>query len=381
MSSWQIKKLEEIAFIERGRFSARPRNDPQYYSGNIPFIQTGDVANANGSVTNYRQTLNEKGLMVSKIFPRDSLVITIAANIGDVAKVNFNFACPDSLVIIQPHGNIDTSWLKYLLESKKSYFESCATQNAQANINLQIIKPLKIRVPLYEEQKIISCTLQTWDTAIEKTEMLIAAKEKQFDWLKYRLLLHNPKANHWEIKRLNDFIKESKNLHGKKTAIVAAIGKRGIRDRSEIYSKELSKSYTYNKLVEKNNIAFGLANDAIVYGVNLLDKTYSVSSAYKVFSISKCDSAFLKYFLDANNRKFSLRYLITSARQGKSLDFQGFLNKKIKFPLPVEQKTIAHTLNTARQEIDILKILAKQYRTQKRGLMQKLLTGKWRVKI
>ena len=49
-------------------------------------------------------------------------------------------------------------------------------------------------------------------------------------------------------------------------------------------------------------------------------------------------------------------------------------------PLP-EQKRIAHTLNTARQEIDTLKTLTDQYRTQKRGLMQKLLTGKWRVGI
>ena len=52
----------------------------------------------------------------------------------------------------------------------------------------------------------------------------------------------------------------------------------------------------------------------------------------------------------------------------------------LKFPSLTEQKRIAETLNTARQEIDTLKTLAGQYRTQKRGLMQKLLTGKWRVK-
>ena len=31
-------------------------------------------------------------------------------------------------------------------------------------------------------------------------------------------------------------------------------------------------------------------------------------------------------------------------------------------------------------EIDVLKALAEQYRTQRRELMQKLLTGKWKVK-
>ncbi len=51
----------------------------------------------------------------------------------------------------------------------------------------------------------------------------------------------------------------------------------------------------------------------------------------------------------------------------------------LDIPLP-EQKRIAHTLNTARREITLLKKLADQYHTQKRGLMQKMLTGEWRVK-
>ena len=45
-----------------------------------------------------------------------------------------------------------------------------------------------------------------------------------------------------------------------------------------------------------------------------------------------------------------------------------------------EQKQIAETLSTAQQEIDLLKQLSEKYKTQKRGLMQKLLTGEWRVK-
>ena len=52
----------------------------------------------------------------------------------------------------------------------------------------------------------------------------------------------------------------------------------------------------------------------------------------------------------------------------------------IPMPLYEEQKRIAYILDTAHKEIDLLKALAKKYCTQKRGLMQKLLTGKWRVK-
>jgi len=54
----------------------------------------------------------------------------------------------------------------------------------------------------------------------------------------------------------------------------------------------------------------------------------------------------------------------------------------VELPLPSldEQQKIAETLSSAQQEIDLLKQLAEKYKTQKRGLMQKMLTGEWRVK-
>jgi type I restriction enzyme S subunit len=56
---------------------------------------------------------------------------------------------------------------------------------------------------------------------------------------------------------------------------------------------------------------------------------------------------------------------------------------KVTVPLPPidQQKQIAAILTTARQEIDLLKKQAEAYRRQKRGLMQKLLAGEWRVKV
>ena len=62
--------LGDIAVLERGRFSPRPRNDPRYYGGDYPFIQTGDIANCGHRLSTYRQTLNERGIHVSKKFTR-----------------------------------------------------------------------------------------------------------------------------------------------------------------------------------------------------------------------------------------------------------------------------------------------------------------------
>jgi len=52
--SWTIKTLDELANIERGKFSIRPRNDPRYYGGKVPFIQTGDITNSKGHITSWK---------------------------------------------------------------------------------------------------------------------------------------------------------------------------------------------------------------------------------------------------------------------------------------------------------------------------------------
>ena len=89
---WGIAELGTRAMIERGKFSARPRNDPKYYDGKYPFLQTGDVARSGGKISSFTQTLNDCGLSVSKIFPSGTLFFTIAANIGDVGIAHFEAA-------------------------------------------------------------------------------------------------------------------------------------------------------------------------------------------------------------------------------------------------------------------------------------------------
>ena len=146
-NGWNFKTLDELAIVERGKFSARPRNDPRYYGGSIPFVQTGDIASSKTYLTDYSQTLNEEGLKVSKLFPKNTILITIAANIGDTAITSFDVACPDSLVAIQPVAEkADTYWLKKILETRKTELDGQATQNAQKNINLQVLKPVQFAV-------------------------------------------------------------------------------------------------------------------------------------------------------------------------------------------------------------------------------------------
>jgi len=163
---WKISKLSEVAKVERGKFSHRPRNAPEFYGGDIPFIQTGDVVNSNGKISSYTQTLNEKGLSVSRLFKKGTIVITIAANIGDTGILQFDSCFPDSLIGITPSEKIDFIFLEYYLRTQKEYLNSISTQSAQKNINLEKLNPLLVVLPAKDEQRKIADILSSVDEKI-----------------------------------------------------------------------------------------------------------------------------------------------------------------------------------------------------------------------
>lgn len=159
----------------RGKFNHRPRNDPRYYGGGYPFVQTGDVARAEKYITEYSQTLNDLGFAVSKQFPAGSVVLTIAANVGDVAILNFDACFPDSVVGFVP--NTDTAWnyLYYCFVAMKNQLIKNAIISTQLNLNIEIIKEETIPFPNFEEQRVIS---QYLDEKCAKIDDIIVGKQK-----------------------------------------------------------------------------------------------------------------------------------------------------------------------------------------------------------
>jgi type I restriction enzyme S subunit len=156
---WAIRSLQGLARIDRGKFSIRPRNDPRYYDGEFPFIQTGDVAlAAGGELSHFTQTLNQSGLAVSRMFPAGTIMVTIAANIGDTCILSIPMCAPDSLVGVVPNEGEVGRFLQMCIQSRKRWFENRAPQTAQRNINLEDLRPLRVPYPDGNEQlRITSC--------------------------------------------------------------------------------------------------------------------------------------------------------------------------------------------------------------------------------
>lgn len=184
---WNVSRIKQNAKILRGKFSHRPRNDPRFYNGNYPFIQTGDIARAGKYVTGFKQTLNENGLGVSKIFPKGTLLMTIAANIGDVAILDFDACFPDSIVGFVPDLNLNLDFLYYLFTTMKQELLKDAPVNTQGNLNIERIGVMRIPLPSIKEQISIIESIQsktaTLALVISRTEREIALMHEYRDRL------------------------------------------------------------------------------------------------------------------------------------------------------------------------------------------------------
>ena len=177
--SWDVLKLKYLTHISRGLFNHRPRNDPRLYDGIYPFIQTGDVARAKKYITTYSQTLNEIGKSVSKEFPKGTMTMTIAANVGDVAILGFDAYFPDSVVGFTVKSGFNENYVYYLFQALKESFIRASIVSTQLNLNIERSKEIEVSVTYDEkEQQAIANYL---DEKCNVIEQLISIKQDKIE--------------------------------------------------------------------------------------------------------------------------------------------------------------------------------------------------------
>lgn len=177
--SWKQLRLDEMGEVSRGKSKHRPRNDPKLYGGSYPFIQTADVKNADFYITDYRQTYNEVGLAQSKIWPADTLCITIAANIADTAILAFPACFPDSVMGFIPDTNICSShYIKYCFDIMQAQCKQISQGTAQDNLSWERLSTIKFFCPPLDVQKRVTDILSSYDKLIENSRRQIALLEE-----------------------------------------------------------------------------------------------------------------------------------------------------------------------------------------------------------
>ena len=168
MNGWGQFKLEELGTLQRGRSRHRPRYAFHLYGGNYPFIQTGEIREANKYIRKFEQTYNEAGLEQSKLWPKDTLCVTIAANIAELAILTFDACFPDSVLGFIAHKKkTDIDFVYYTLTHFQRELKHAGEGSVQDNINLGTFQDIKFPVPLLPEQQAIAAVLSCLDDKLD----------------------------------------------------------------------------------------------------------------------------------------------------------------------------------------------------------------------
>lgn len=279
-------------------------------------------------------------------------------------------------------------YLSYLSASSygRTYFRLSSKQSTNlASINSTQLSNFPIALPSIEEQNQIVNIISLWDSAIEKTEKLISEKEKLFDGISQRLF-RKAKTKHKICEYFSS--RNEKCVPDDSIPLYSLTIEDGVTPKSDRYDREAlvkdlsEKEY---KVVYPGDIVFNPANlrwGAIARSNET--RKVAVSPIYEVLNLdsSKINSDYLTFLLTSKDK---IGYYATKTEgtlvERMAVKVDVFLNFEIEIEEDREkQKSSAEVLATLKKEISLLKKQLEQYKLQKQGLMQKLLTGEWRVK-
>lgn len=395
-NGWKEKHLKEILDVS-------PQNG---FSPQCVDYETGRFVLGLGNLTDYGLVYNElKNVPVEETrinsfqLQNGDFLISRSNTPDKVGRVGVfrsevkNCFYPDLMMrfrINEKVANIDFIEKVLTFPETQKYYQKCSagSSSSMVKINNLTVQKTPILLPPLPEQKAIADLLSTWDSAIEKTERLIAAKEKRFQWLLDELINQNLNKHNWKNSSFAEIFEPSKNKYDASGELpVLSVTKDGIVLQSEYFNKEIASD-------DLNGYLIVDYNDFVMSGLNFwmgsvdfqtIVEQGIVSPAYKVYKV-KTNSVtidYLKFFVRSTSMT---KLLITSSVMGASivrrnLDMEMLGNSVIKIPSPMEQEKIVSSLNLSNRELVALRNILSKYKEQKRGLMQKLLTGEWRVKI
>lgn len=188
-NEWRYVALSKLGDLGRGKSKHRPRNDAiLFQDGKYPFIQTGDVKAAKRFITEWSKMYGEIGLQQSKLWPKGTLCITIAANIAETAFLGIDACFPDSVVGFTPFDFVLPEYVRYFIESQKIRLWAYAPATAQKNINLDTLENLIIPYCSYAEQEEVVSEIEARMTICDSIEQTVYTALQQTEAMRQSIL-------------------------------------------------------------------------------------------------------------------------------------------------------------------------------------------------
>lgn len=395
-------QLSKIARITSG--GTPNRKEKEYWEGgSIPWVTTS-LVNFN-IIKSAEEYITDIGLENSsaKLFPKGTLIMAIygqGLTRGKVAilgvDASTNQAC---LGFIIRDRIADTVFTFYSLQNQYQKLRNLSNEGSQKNLSGTLVKSFPIPLPPLPEQQKIAAILSTWDRAIALTRQLLQEKEAQKKGLMQRLLTGKVRVKgfdnelgvkktvigsvpkDWYVRKAGKIFRSVSTKKNGQKPLLAVTQENGVVDRSDLEGRVTmpSGSTASYKLVQPGNFVISLRS--FQGGLEYSNIEGIVSPAYIVLeNIIDIDTQYFRYYFKSAEFISRLAVAVIGIRDGKQISYKDFSALSLRLPQLKEQTAIAAILTQADEEIRLLREKEQALQSQKKGLMQRLLTGKIRVK-
>ena len=369
---WNVKRLSQLGTIYSG--GTPDTENKEYWDGNIFWCTPSDITQLQSKyIQSTENKITNKGLQNSSatLLPIKSIIVCTRATIGNAAITNIELATNQGFKNIIPN-KCNTEWLFYSIIFNKLKLKRLGCGSTFLEISKKDFENFKLLAPPLEEQKKIAEILSTWDEAIEKQSKLIEKLELRKRGIMQRLLTGRTRLSGfttpWQKVKLGDICSITT---GKLDA--NAMNNNGIYPfftcAKEVYKINQFAFDTEALLISGNGEHLGYVH-YYKGKFNAYQRTYVLNNFTQ-------DIFYMFYTLKQNLPKRILQ--TKSSSNTPYIIMETLTNMEIILPDNQEQKSIANTLTTIDEEINIQVKKLETFRTQKCGLMQQLLTGKTRV--
>ncbi|MFR7625599.1 MAG: restriction endonuclease subunit S [Hominenteromicrobium sp.] len=296
---------------------------------------------------------------------------------GAVKRLDkYEKGCLSSLYFVfRPNDNVDSDYLTHYFESSKWHkgISNIAGEGARnhglLNMAIDDYFATKHYLPSLPEQKKIAQFFNAITRRIEIQNKIISKYETLIKGIRHRVFVSICDGKQ---SVLGSFLEEYSEKNTANNLQSVAVGKYGIRKREDIYSKELSADYSKNKVIHKDTLIIGMGSTQIDIGILVTDNCYCVSPAYTTYRIKGINSFYLQEYLIELNPLLSIRYMITSARQGKAVNKEDLMKHLMPIHLEHEQIEICHCFEKLYSRLRIEKEMLSTLQRQKAFLLQSM---------
>ena len=382
---WELKKLGKVGEIDKK--SLNSNTDKEY---EFDYISLSDVDSDQFSIKTSKQKFKNAPSRARRIVKKgDVLLSTVRPNLEGFTIIRDevkDLIASTGFAVITSKNELHNEYLFNFLFSNiiKRQFHKLLVGSNYPAINSSDVKNLKIPLPPLQEQKKIADCLSTWDVAIEKQNALINALTDRKKALMQQLLTGKKRLpgfeGKWNLNSINDlFIFKNGKAHEND---IDENGKYILVNSKFISTDgEISKKTNSNLApLEVNDLVFVMSdvpNGKALAKFCLIkeDNLYTLNQRIGLLKIKKGNPIFMYYLLNRNSY-----FLMFDNGVGQTnLRKDDILDCPLNIPSLSEQTAIAEILATADRELTLQKEKLAQLQTQKKGLMQVLLTGKKRL--